>query len=191
MHNSLPYTQQQFTAKCIHISMRSNILEIHDNIFKTIFDELSIGAYLNINKSTFASLGSYYYAESYGAEGLMENVFNELYTAIISDDINPAPAPKVEEPSSEYITTQNAYNNEQTPAERLRNTITPFTTLVQLYQHRTQQPFADGNPMGKIFDDNAKICNEILPKIQFYLADIERFYENKNQPGLTYSDGHR
>lgn len=176
----LPYNKHQFTAKCIQITQRSNMLETNNNVFKTIYDELSIGAYRPVDKKTFTALGQWYYAESYSQNGELLDVFNELYDAILSDEC-PAPPTnnKASEPETEYLTTQNAYKNEQTPAERIRNIITPFTNLVQLLPLRDKHPFNDDNPIGKIFTNSERICIETLPQIQFYLTDLERFYEQR------------
>lgn len=174
--NLLPYTQAEFTQKCCAIAMRNSILEMQQNVFRLIYRELNIKTYHDIDEKTFISLGTWYYTESYSQQPGMEYIFNELYDALLSADC-PAPvAHNVVNEAEVEFTAQSAYNGNQTPAERLRNVLTPFCTLVQLLQQKQNEPFDPASPMQKIYADSEKICIKDMPRLQYYLADIENFY---------------
>lgn len=82
-------------------------------------------------------------------------------------------------PDSHGIDHANAYSGSQTPVERLRNMLTPFTTLVQILKESTQPPVDLAEDIKPIYEKCLNNCNDSLHKVQFYLNDVERFYGNR------------
>lgn len=73
------------------------------------------------------------------------------------------------------------YVGDQTPAERLRNCLSPYTTLVQLlFENEKYIKFninVDGDEtMLEIINRTIDLCKQSNKDVKAYLSDIEQFY---------------
>ncbi len=177
----LPYTVDQFIKKCIFIERSASLGDDINRTYTFIYNQLQLSKYFTLNIETFDSLCTQTFAKMYSQAGSLEDMYTEIYNLLHSGEIPAASTDNiiVAQPQFDIVTHGNAYNAEQTPTERLRNMLSPFSQLVQLLQAKDQSPFKDGNKMASLYASTEKVCQQNLHNLHFYLQDVERFYESK------------
>lgn len=143
-------------------------------------DQQNIVPSFSITLDEFVALGQSIYENlKYCPDTTWETIFSALWDNVLEKAPLNKNLVQPSVPDSHGIDHANAYSGGQNPVERLRNMLTPFTTLVQLLKESTQPPVDLAEEIKPIYEKCLNNCNDSLHKVQFYLNDVERFYGKK------------